>query len=132
MQLSPVTQTFQAEDQSWLASTHGIDAGRSITMDVASFTQATHYPDGYLPSGLPLGVVTATGKYAPYNDAATDGTETLVGFLYTSVPVVGRNGSVATEVSGVILLHCFVVEANLPVDVNANGKTDVAGRIIFV
>lgn len=35
-----------------------------------------------LPSGQLLGIVTATGKYAPYNNAANDGREVAAGVLY--------------------------------------------------
>lgn len=129
MDLSMRTETFGQDDQSWLGSAHGTDTARSITLDVSTFTAGTHYPDGFLTSGLPLGKITASGKYGLYDNAAVDGRTALVGLLFTGVkaPV-----SSATPVSGALLLHCFVVEAKLPVAVDANGKADVAGRIIFV
>ena len=34
-----------------------------------------------LPAGQVLGIETATGEYAPYSNAATDGTEVAVGVL---------------------------------------------------
>jgi hypothetical protein len=64
--LNPVTETFQNEDQRWLGSAHGTDAAESITLDTSAFTSGTHYPNGYFPSGLPLGKITASGKYGPY------------------------------------------------------------------
>jgi Bacteriophage lambda head decoration protein D len=129
MDLSLKTETFNQEDQSWLGSEHGTNAARSITLDVSTFTAGTHYPDGFLKSGIPLGKVTASGRYGPYNDAASDGRQTLVGLLFTGVKTPAVS---STPVSGAMLLHCFVVEAKLPVAVDANGKADVAGRIIFV
>lgn len=66
MNLNPVTEQFQNEDQRWLGSAHGTNMGRSITLDTSAFTSGTHYPNGYFPSGLPLGKITATGKYGPY------------------------------------------------------------------
>ena len=37
----------------WLLHTHGIrDAVTTGVLDVSTFTKATHYPDGYFPSGL--------------------------------------------------------------------------------
>ena len=39
-----------------------------------------------LPAGQVLGIVTASGQYAPYDDAATDGTEVAVAILYASKP----------------------------------------------
>lgn len=130
MDLSMRTETFGQEDQSWLGSAHGTDTARSITLDLTTFTAGTHYPDGFLKAGLPLGKITASGKYGLYSDAAADGRQTLVGFLFTVVKVPA---STATPAVGAMLLHCFVVESKLPAPgVDAAGKADVAGRIIFV
>lgn len=130
MDLSIVTETFGQDDQTWLGSMHGTDTARTITLDTSTFTKNTHYPSGYLLSGLPLGKITATGKYGPYNNAASDGTETLAGFLLGAVRV--NIADTTIDPQGALLLHAFIVEANLPVAVDTNGKTDVAGRIIFV
>jgi len=35
--------------------------------------------------GTVVGVITASGKYAPYSNAAVDGTQTAAGILYASV-----------------------------------------------
>ena len=43
-----------------------------------------------LVSGTVLGKVTATGKYKPYNNSATDGTEVAAAILYT--PLVAATG----------------------------------------
>jgi hypothetical protein len=72
MNLSPVTETFQQEDQSWLGSAHGTDSARSVTLDTSAFTPATHYPNGYFKSGLALGRITATGLYGPYAGRANE------------------------------------------------------------
>lgn len=128
MNLAPVTDTFGQEDQSWLGSAHGTDATRSITLDTSAFTSGTHYPSGFFLSGLPLGKITATGKYAPYVDANSDGTQTLVGFLLTAVKAPSDT---TIDPQGALLVHGVVVDAKLPVAVDAAGKTDVAGRIIF-
>lgn len=128
MNLAPTTETFGQDDQSWLASAHGTDNARTITLDTSAFTSGTHYPNGYFPSGLPLGKITATGKYGPYNDAAADGTEVLAGFLMTAVDAPGVN---TIDPQGALLWHGAVIEAKLPVAVNANGKADVAGRLTF-
>lgn len=129
MDLSIRTESFGQDDQSWLASAHATDTARSITLDVSTFTAGTHYPDGFLKSGIPLGKITASGRYGLYADTAVDGRGTLVGFLFTGVKAPAVN---TTPVAGALLLHCFVVESKLPVAVDAAGKADVAGRIIFV
>ncbi|MGC5033071.1 hypothetical protein [Micromonospora sp. DT229] len=66
MNLNPVTETFHNEDQRWLGSAHGTESAQSITLDTSAFTSGVHYPNGYFPSGLPLGRITASGKYGPY------------------------------------------------------------------
>lgn len=135
MNLNPVTETFQHEDQRWLGSAHGTDAGETITLDTSMFTAGTHYPNGYFPSGLPIALITGTGqggvigKYGPYSDAATDGRTTLAGFLLTSVDAPTDN---TQDPQGVLFWHGKVVEARLPIAIDAAGKTDVAGRIRFV
>ncbi|MFE5093211.1 head decoration protein [Streptomyces sp. NPDC056638] len=131
MDLSLKTESFTQDRRDWLGSAHGTDAPVSATLDVSKFTAGTHYPDGYIKSGVPLGKITATGLYGPYDDAATDGRQTLVGFLFTAQDVNARRVA-STKVVGSMLIHCFIREAKLPVAVDAAGKTDVAGRIIFV
>lgn len=129
MDLTTKIETFQQDDQSWLGSAHGTDAARSITLDTSAFTAGTHYPNGYFPSGLPLGRITASGKYGPYNNAAADGTETLVGHLFTAVKAPSVN---TIDPQGALLDHGKVVESKLPIAVDAAGKADVAGRIQYV
>lgn len=128
MNLSTTTETFGQDDQSWLASAHGTDTARTITLDTSMFTPATHYPGGYLPSGLPIGKITATGKYGPYDGAATDGREALAGFLFTAVSAPSVN---TIDPQGALFWHGAVVEAKLPRPVDAGGKGDVAGYIKF-
>lgn len=131
MDLNLKVESFTQDRRDWLGSAHGTDAPVSITLDVSKFTKNTHYPDGYLKSGIPLGKVTSGGKYGPYDDAASDGRQTLVGFLFTAQDVDARQVA-STSVVGSMLIHCFIREAKLPVAVDANGKADVAGRVIFV
>lgn len=131
MDLSLKVESFTQDRRDWLGSAHGTDAPVSVTLDVSKFTKATHYPDGYIKSGFPLGKITTGGKYGPYDDTATDGRQTLAGFLFTAQDVDARKVA-STSVVGSMLIHCFIREAKLPVPVDANGKADVAGRVIFV
>jgi hypothetical protein len=64
------TDTVGTGDQSWLGSLHAVREARSGTLDVSGFVKATHYPNGYFPSGLPLGQITATKLYVPLNTGA--------------------------------------------------------------
>lgn len=129
MDLSLKTQMFGVDDQSWLGSQHGTDATEPVTLDTSTFTPATHYPDGYFKSGIPLGQITASGKYGPYDAEADDGRETLVGFLFAAV----KAPSVDTvDVAAAMLTHGKVRESRLPVSVDSDGKADVAGSIRFI
>jgi len=71
------TETLGGGDQSWLGSTHGIANARTEIIDISTFTLATHYPNGYIPSGLPVAKV--GGVLVPYD--ATEGTTTAAGIL---------------------------------------------------
>ncbi len=64
--------TYAVGDDTWLASAHGTDATESITLDVSAFTSGTHYPNGFFLSGLPLGKITASGKYGPYGASPSE------------------------------------------------------------
>ena len=136
MDLTLRTESFANDDQSWLGSAHGTDMGRSIALDTSTFPAGTHYPNGFLLSGLPLGLIANTtnggtvGKYGPYDPVATDGRDTVVGFLLTATRV--NPADTAMDPSGALFIHGVIVAAKLPVSVDTNGKADVAGRIIFV
>lgn len=61
-----------------------------------------------VPSGTVLGKITASGKYAPYSNAAVNGSEVAAGVLYSSLPAfTGDKDAVAhvrlAEVSAVEL-----------------------------
>lgn len=131
MDLSLKTESFTQDRRDWLGSGHGTDAPVSVSLDVTKFTAGTHYPDGYLKSGIPLGKITASGLYGPYDDTATDGRQTCVGFLFTAQDVNARRVT-STKVVGSMLLHCFIREAKLPVSIDANGKADLGARVIFI
>jgi hypothetical protein len=60
--------TLVNEDQSWIGP-GGISAfqdNQSIVLDRSAFDLVTAFPNGYIPSGVVLGKITATGLYAPY------------------------------------------------------------------
>lgn len=130
MDISVKQTNYQTEDRSWLGSAHGTEATETITLDVSTFTAGTHYPNGYIFSGVTLGKITASGKYGPYNDGASDGRQTMVGHLFSGVKV---RTDADVDAAGALLVHGIVVEAKLPTGhgLDANGKTDVAGRIRF-
>lgn len=83
------TETFGAGDQSWLASTHGIHECRTETVDISAFTKATHYPDGYIPSGTAVAKV--GGVLVPYDptEATVANAGVLAGHIFTDQPTDG-------------------------------------------
>ena len=126
------TQPFQAENLSWDLSSPGVPYVESVTLDVSKFTAAQHYPNGYIPSGTVLGIVTATGKAAPYLAANSDGTQTPVGILRASVQVLQPTGVAKANVGAPCLKAFGVVSAaKLPFtsgNAAAGGYLDTAAK----
>ena len=121
MDLTIKRESFGQDDQSWLGSAHGTNAAQTVTLDASSFVKATHYPEGWLKSGLPL------AKSGEKHVLWTVGAD-LAGFLFTTVRVPE---DVASPVGAAILEHGRVKAAKLPVPVDAAGQDTAAGRIIF-
>ncbi len=98
-----VTSTgFQVEKRSWLLGPHGTEPGtnRGITVDASLFTAATHFPNGYLPSGTALSP--AGGPYS--------GTGACAGLLFSSL----RLPSATSKVGGATVTHGYVNTLKLP------------------
>jgi len=104
------SESIGAGDQSWLGSAHGIADCRTETIDISAFTAGTHYPDGYIPSGLPVARV--GGVLVPYDatEATVTGAGILAGHIFTDQPVVGT-----ADIPAPLLDHGRVKVANLPV-----------------
>lgn len=104
------TDTIGSGDQSWLGSSHGIDNCRTELLDISTFTANTHYPNGYIPSGLPVAKV--GGVLVPYD--ATEGTTTgagiLAGLVFTDQPVVGT-----ADFAVPVLDHGRIRSAKVPI-----------------
>ena len=82
--------------------------------------------EGVLAAGTVLGKVTASGKYAAYDNVASDGTQAAVCILYDEVDATSAD---ATGVG--IFRHAEVKEVELT-GIDAAGKTDLAAvQIIF-
>lgn len=105
-----VSETIGTGDQSWLGSHHGIRDCRTELLDISTFTANTHYPNGYIPSGLPVAKV--GGVLVPYD--ATEGTTTnagiLAGFVFTDQRVVGTD-----DFAVPLLDHGRIVSAKVPI-----------------
>ncbi len=118
-----------AEDRSWLASRDGFGVPRSLTLDTSKFVAGTHYPNGYVPSGMALGKITATGLYGPYDNAASDGREVAELFLAHSVEM--RSGGPNVGASG--HWRGAIKVSRLPANhgLDTAGKADLAAKFRF-
>jgi hypothetical protein len=127
------SQPFQAEDRSWLLSEFEDAYCPGLTLDISKFTQATHYANGFIPSGTVLGLVTATGLYGPYDDTAADGRQTATGILVGSVRAINPLGGALAKVGGAQVVYNAVVSvARLPFNstnaATGRGYIDAAGQ----
>lgn len=113
------SETFGGGDQTWLANTHAIGDAITGTPDLTAFTEATHYPDGYIPSGTPVDYsdLRAVKPFTGATDAEGNSTEKL-GFVLFDAPVVG--GSVAPVA---IAVHGIINAANVPGDFTVPANT---------
>lgn len=122
---------YQVEKRSWYLGTADIP-GFSIsgTLDVSAFTAATHYPNGYFPSGIVLGVITASGLYGPYDDTATDGRQTAAGILFSAVKVPNTADTTKDVGAGILVAYAPVRLSKLPIANGATGRgyIDAAGQ----
>jgi hypothetical protein len=53
---------FSGTSKAWLKNRKGLDTCRPITLDLSTFTGATHYPNGFIPSGMGLAIRTADNR----------------------------------------------------------------------
>lgn len=114
---------FLNDDKSWIRRREGLDDMQSVTLDLTTFVLATHYPNGFIPSGIVLGKITATGLYGPYAPADATGREVARGFLFgaidmTAVPATNRS-------VGALFWRGTIREARLP----TNHGLDAAAKV---
>lgn len=115
------SEEFGSGDQRWLGSTHAIENARSSALTVASFTQATHYPDGYIRSGTPVNAAVES-DLKPWTDAAGE----VLGFV-----VFDRKVGADPKVNVPVLRHGIINKAHLPGEGFTHATGEVAG-FVFV
>lgn len=99
------SETATGGDQSWLGSAHGIRNCRTSILDVSTFTKATHYPNGYFPSGLAVNAASETA-IKPWTGASGE----KLGFLFTDQATDG-----VEDLNVPIFRHGIVKTARLPI-----------------
>jgi hypothetical protein len=125
--ISVTSTAYQNDSRGWLlgeAVGHGAPtlATDAAQIDWTGFTAGTHYPNGFIPSGIVLALNTVTNKLVAYVNAGANGTGTAVGFLYNAA-VVPTN---TAQKSSVAYVRAFaaVSVSRLP----ANNGLDTAAR----
>lgn len=108
------SETLGTGDMSWLGSSHGIRNCRTVTLNLSAFTTANLYPNGYIPSGTPVAIV--SGLAVPYTsaEATTTGAGVLAGHILTDQRVVGTG-----NFSAPLLDHGRVKAAKVPAGTDA-------------
>lgn len=128
------TITPGSGDFRWLRSNYGMGAQLGVSIDVALLKSGTHYDadTGVIPAGLPLGKVTATGKYGPYDPLAADGREVLSGFL-TGPEQLTRNfsGVTAKTVQAAQRVVGIIDPEFVPTKPTLNNKIKTTGQFIW-
>lgn len=122
--------TYLAEDRTWVIGEHGTDASDNVILDFTTFTHANFTAGTYaglIRAGCVLGKITATGKYGPYDPAATDGRQAAKRHLFNTVKIPANTATVASDA---ILTHFLCRAARLPYAsglgaLDANARTDL-------
>ena len=129
MKLELTTETWGIRDQRWIRSQHGTTqtvVPAMLDMNDAAWVEATHYPTGYLLSGIPLHRTGTENQWKPWVDFATDGlieAFLLSGDQFVTEPGVAVPASTLIAVDimthGMVRLNYFphtvtVLETDLP------------------
>ena len=99
---------------------HGILVGGVLAQDAAETED--------IKAGTVMGVITASGKYAKYDDAHVDGTEVAKAILYEDVAL---SDVIAADKNVSIWLHGIFKEADLT-GLDAAAKVDLKNAIFFI
>lgn len=125
-----LTGAYSSEDRSWMIGEHGANMPINVPVNFALFTGA-NFASGIVKSGTVLGKVTATGRFGPYEPAATDGRQTAAGVLFNTFKLPADTSKVASA-EALVHFHCRV--ARLPYTtglgaLDANART--ALKLVF-
>lgn len=123
--ISVSAQTVRrAPSRPWLAGPHGTDLPDHVVYDFTTFTHANFTTNKLIPNGTVLGRITASGKYGPYDPAASDGRQTAARFAFNDTSIPADTAKIVTDAA---LSHCGVRVAGLPIKTGP-GSLDTAAR----
>lgn len=95
--------TYSNEDQRWIAPEakpgRDVAPGRTITLDRSAFDLVTAFPNGFIPSGIVLAKVAATGLYIPYVDATTEVQSVGLGAASAGTVTIGVDGETTAAIA---------------------------------
>lgn len=128
--LKVTSEAWTTGNLAWMKSQYGFDTARPCTLSLALFPADTLI-DGYIPSGIVIAKVTASGLYAPYTPAAIDGTGTAAGLLLHDVRISrdAEETGTLTASGAAFVWQAIVDESKLPVLASTTqGEIDAAGK----
>ena len=109
-------------DYSWMYNSRGIRDGVSAVLDISAFTEADHYPDGYIPCGTPV-VTNDLGALEPWADGAGNS----IGFVGGDYAVEGD-----ADLNVHVITHPETVYTDRVPGTFAKPATAVVSHINFV
>lgn len=139
MDLAVRTKSYGGMTYRHFKTSRGIDHATTVTLDLSKFDFATKFPNGKIPSGVFLGLITASGKYGPYDNALVTGVEVARGMLLDDCSV-GNSlaaGTAAASITGDAIVSVIwegdIIEALLPTNhgIDSLGKADLGVRFKF-
>ncbi len=104
-------------------------AWKTVILD-STARDATNTPTTLLREGLVLGIITAEETYKEYNNSSSDGSEVAALILAEQVDLVSPSTYAAVDCTGLCVYQARVENGAL-IGIDANGRTDLAGRIVF-
>lgn len=128
MDLKFSSESYSTVDWTWLASKHGLDAAKTVTLHIPSMVKATHYPEGRAKPGLLLAKYTGganAGLWAPYVQDGADGLDAALMVLIDDGVVREAGGeAISTVCTAAAIHHGQVYLDKLPATLLADGTTE--------
>lgn len=97
---------------------------------LSSSTDSGNTPTTTLRKGLAMGRITSTGKFTPYSQSATDGSEIPVGFLVADVNMLDISGTAADKYTVLMIAGPVIASSVLPA-ITSNMRKHLHPRFLF-